>query len=476
MERIANAVTDASAGPEAAPNTHIRAIASLLPEQRGEQAAAVGASFPARQSGVRSKLLPPGTCVDGKYILCDVLGTGGSAVVYAAEQLGLKRVVAFKLYPVGPEMAPKLVQRFQREAELLARVHHENVVAVFDSGSMPDGSPYLVVQCLSGESLAARLASGPLPLDEVVELTRQVLHALVALGDAGITHRDVKPDNLMFDRRPDGSQLLKLVDFGIATERHGEAPFVPRELVGTPNYMAPEQVRGEEADARSDLYALGATVYELLTGRTPHRGETLQELAAATLFDPITPVRALRPDCPEELARLITKALAREPAQRFASAREMLSALEAWSPAKVAPRDPARTGVVLEDTFRIPTFKAPPRRKKAPRARKWLYALGLAAVLGLGLLRPLPREVAPALDGARALAGHWLQASQDSVVTLSPRAAAVASTVLLQTSTLAGGVMTRVREASQQLLEVAQRTLESSRARWFSASGPGPTR
>jgi serine/threonine protein kinase len=463
MDRIANAapVAAASFGSDSGPNTHVRSIAGLRPEAPDEAA---------RDSGVRMKLLPPGTCIDGKYILCDVLGTGGSAVVYAAEQLGLKRLVAFKLYPVGPDMAPKLVQRFQREAELLARVHHENVVAVFDSGSMPDGSPYLVVQCLSGESLAARLSGGPLPLAEVVDLTRQALHALVALGDAGITHRDIKPDNMMLDRRQDGSTLLKLVDFGVATERRGEIPCVPKELVGTPNYMAPEQVRGEEADARSDLYALGATVYELLTGRTPHTGETLHEIAAATLFNPITPIRALRPECPEGFAQIITRALAREPDQRFASARDMLSALDRWSGYVPAPapaqfpsiQKPAAARLVLEDTFRIPTYQPVPKRKRRV-ARSLAWTFGLAALLGFALLRPLPWQI-DALEGPRQVAAHWVERGQASVLTFSPKAGAVASAMLMQTARLASTVLVQLRGVSGQARDAAEHVLEASRA------------
>ncbi|HEX6242736.1 MAG TPA: serine/threonine-protein kinase, partial [Polyangiales bacterium] len=351
-------VEAAGSEPDLSAHTGIRSIAPLLPERR-ELGAGSAASLPAaRDSGAgvsAAQLLSPGTCVDGKYIICDVLGTGGSATVYAAEQVGLKRVVAFKLYPLGAETSPALRERFEREAELLARVQHENVVAVFDSGRLDDGSPYLVVQRLQGQSLASHLASaGPLPLEEAVELALQVANALAALGAAGITHRDVKPDNLVLDPLPDGRTLVKLVDFGIALSDELEGAGSSEGLMGTPHYMAPEQVSGAPIDARCDQYALGATLYEMLTGRTPHNGESLSELARAIMFAPITPVRALRPDCPAALEAIIMRALAREPRDRFASARALKQALEGWRARDVAPALGPK-GAQLEDTLRVPT-------------------------------------------------------------------------------------------------------------------------
>jgi len=330
----------------------------------------------------------PGTRVGDKYILCDVLGTGGSAVVYAAEQLGLKRVVAFKLYPVTGALAATLLSRFEREAQLLARVHHENVVAVYDAGSMPDGSPYLVVQRLQGESLATRLRDGPLSLAEAVATARQALSALSALGDAGITHRDIKPENLVFDRLPDGRTLLKLVDFGIAKERADDGSQVLDDMVGTPRYMAPEQVRGETVDARCDLYALGVVLYQMLTGRTPHDGETVLEIARATLFGPITPIAELRPDCPPELGALVMKALARDPAQRFQSAREMQAKLGELAPvlfaalAEGVPLAAARAACdQFTDTLRL-AWSRPRRRVRTAyvAAATCLAALGCLAL------------------------------------------------------------------------------------------------
>lgn len=326
---------DEEASSDASLTAHsgVRPLGCLLPEPvttRRARLPTTAPSAPSAKDGA-AELLSPGACVDGKYIICDVLGEGGSAIVYAAEQVGLRRVVAFKLYPLRAGGSPRQRERFQREAAILARVQHENVVAVYDSGELPDGSPYLVVQRLRGESLGTRLNSGPLPVHEAVDITRQVLRALTALSKLGITHRDVKPDNLVFDLRPDGSRVLKLVDFGIAVLAEGEGPNDGSgELAGTPHYMSPEQLRGEAIDARSDLYSVGVTLYEMLTGRTPHRGDSLNEIAAATLYESITPVRALRPECPEALEQIVMRALARDPQERFPHARAMLKALDTW--------------------------------------------------------------------------------------------------------------------------------------------------
>jgi serine/threonine-protein kinase len=397
--------------------------------------------------------------VDGKYIICDVLGMGGAAVVYAAEQVGLKRVVAFKLYSAEAGMGAQLVERFQREAELLARIHHENVVAVFDSGRMPDGSPYLVVQRLSGESLATRLAAGALPLVDVAALTRQALHALVALADAGITHRDVKPDNLVLDRLPDGRTVLKLVDFGIAREITATASDGLEPLVGTPHYMAPEQVRGAAVDARADLYALGATLYEMLTGRPPHTGETLNDLATATLFDPIRSVCELRADCPEGLERLVMRALARDPAERFASAREMLKALDAWA---ADERAASERRVVLrlspdDDTLRVPTD-----RPQGSRSRISARTLTLSLLIPLAVLGALSMSREP--PPAPPVPASTLEASASPVTTLA-----------LQSGAFAGAVVVGTRDAALEFVRRAQQTAVQL-VDFVRHSGAGPSR
>lgn len=370
---------------------------------------------------LNTPILTPGTCIGGKYVLGEVLGMGGSAVVYDAEQVGLKRRVAFKVYPIREGTDPTFVERFQREARLLSRVHHENVIAAFDAGTLSDGSPFLVVQRMRGGSLATRLQSGPLPIDEVVELAVQVLHALCALSQAGIVHRDVKPDNLMFHRGADEIPVIKLVDFGVAThvDALADDPMGPGELVGTPHYMSPEQMRGEPVDPRTDLYALGATLYQMLTGHTPHRGETLEEVANATLFAPIAPIRSLRVDCPPLLERMVLKALARERECRYEDATEMRKELERWDatrrslPLPQAPLHHWQFESASLDSTRAAAARAVLSTQRARDARsvrtvgRGLFLAAVACLAGLGgwtwsrQIHAALRPIAHAVEEAR---------------------------------------------------------------------------
>lgn len=380
MNRNATApLDDASTEPGPSAYPGLRSTSGILcePAATPNERASAAEPVPSPPIG-HAGLLSPGALVGDKYIICDVLGTGGAAVVYAAEQLGLRRVVALKVYPVGAFLAPALAQRFEREAQLLARVHHENVVPIFDSGTLADGSPYLVVQRLHGESLAARLLNGPLPIAEAVEVTRQVLSALSALSDAGIAHRDVKPDNLVLDRFGDGPTVVKLVDFGIAKDLNEEPSCVLEDLLGTPNYMAPEQIRGEAIDARCDLYALGAVLYEMLTGRTPHARETMEDAARATLFEAIVPVRALRPDCPQELEQIVMRALAHAPENRFATAQEMRDALDALEAAE-EPEGPLLLLSARADGTRRIAARPKSARRRIVRKLSFAAAALLAA-------------------------------------------------------------------------------------------------
>jgi serine/threonine protein kinase len=409
----------------------------------------------------RAALLSPGTCVAGKYIICDVLGTGGSAIVYAAEQVGLKRVVAFKLYPACGALATTVLQRFEREAQLLARVRHENVVAVFDAGCMPDGSPYLVVQRLHGESLATRLLSGPLPVMEAVDLTRQALSALSALSEAGITHRDVKPENLVLDRLPEGPTVLKLVDFGIAKGAYDEPSRVLDEMVGTPLYMAPEQVRGESVDARCDIYALGATLYEMLTGRTPHTGDTVLEVLRATLFGPIPPLRALRADCPEGLARIVMRALARDPADRFASAFEMTSALDRWQAGEdlLLSMDTVNELEDPEETLRIyMPSAAPPRSRGRIKKRALAAATCLAALSGLALSQSLHVH-SQTEQTTEQFAVQAMHATELSALELALQASALAGALAAHTSACAAELSNQARASAHDLIELVRPSL-----------------
>ncbi|GAA2757851.1 hypothetical protein GCM10009872_32110 [Actinopolymorpha rutila] len=284
----------------------------------------------------------------GRYRLEELLSRGGMGEVWRAHDSTLGRPVAVKLLHAGVTEAGDR-ERFVREARAAAQLSHRNVVAVFDVGEW-SGRPFLVMELLDGRTLAAILAErGPLPPDDVRDLGAQAAAGLHAAHQAGVVHRDVKPSNLV--RTQDGS--LKVVDFGIARVLDEASTRLTRTgtIVGTASYLAPEQVRGRSADARSDLYALGCVLYQLLTGRTPFVGGSTEVVYGHLHNAPTTPSR-LRPGVPEDLDELVLGLLAKEPADRPADAAAVRAALLATpSNSTGSPRwaepDPAEAATAL---------------------------------------------------------------------------------------------------------------------------------
>ena len=288
-------------------------------------------SFSAEESAATRSGLRPGDFIQGKYCVRGVLGYGGFAVVYDAEHVGLARAVAIKVLHIGPDTPLALIERFRREARISALVHHANVLDVYDTGQLVDGSPFLVMERVNGENLSALIRRGPLSIAMTVEVGRQLLLGLGAIAEAGIVHRDIKPDNIMLHDAGDGTPIVKLVDFGISKhvsiEPHARLT-CHGALIGTPQYMSPEQIRGEDVDVRTDIYAVGAVLYESLTGRAPHQSKNFSELVVAILNSPARPLSELRGNCPFELDRIVLSALERARSRRFPSPREFLQALE----------------------------------------------------------------------------------------------------------------------------------------------------
>jgi serine/threonine-protein kinase len=279
-------------------------------------------------SGVHPKPLRIGDRIDGKYIVRRTLGSGGWAVVYEAEHVVMKHCVAIKVLRPDEEGHALALERFRREARLSASIRHPNVLEVYDVGHLADGSPYLVMELLRGEDLDTRLASGPLHVAEVLDVGDQLMSALDALRARGIVHRDVKPHNLFLQEQADGELVLKLLDFGIARETEAVSSPASRlttkgELLGTPHYMAPEQLKNEHMDSRTDLYAASVVLYELLAGVTPFEEPTQSALIASVLRDPVPDLRRYRPDCPDALAALIYKGLEKDIALRWSTPDEM---------------------------------------------------------------------------------------------------------------------------------------------------------
>jgi eukaryotic-like serine/threonine-protein kinase len=268
-----------------------------------------------------------------RYRLERRLGGGGMATVHLARDVELDRPVAVKLLAEHLADDAEVRERFVREARIAARLSHPNVVAVYDAGE-EDGTPYIVMECVEGETLADLLRrEGRLDPDDAVALALQACAGLAHAHEAGLVHRDVKPGNLLLRR--DG--MLKVADFGIARAAESTRLTFAGTILGTAAYLAPEQATGEEVTAAADVYSLGAVLYECLAGRPPRRVESLADLDPE---QPITPLRDVVPDVPQELEDAVMHALARRPEFRPATAAEL--ALELGGLGETPAESPGR--------------------------------------------------------------------------------------------------------------------------------------
>ena len=257
----------------------------------------------------------------GPYLVTEEIGRGGMGVVYRAHDPRLRRDVALKFLPFSSTRDPDAKSRFIGEARAASALDHPHNCPVYDVGSTDDGRLYIAMAYCAGGSLAARLASGPLPIDDAIRITTQVAGALDSAHEAGIVHRDVKPGNIAFTERGEA----RVLDFGVAVLGTEEWA-APRVSAGTPAYMAPEQVRGGPVDRRTDVWALGAVLFEMLTGRRAFPGTNTEATHAITRLAP-GDIRTLRPEIPAAIAAVVARALEKDPAKRFATAADLASAL-----------------------------------------------------------------------------------------------------------------------------------------------------
>lgn len=284
-----------------------------------------------------NKSVGVGDVLAGKYRVEKILGMGGMGIVVAAMHLDLREMRAIKLIRPDARSAQS-VERFLREARAVVRLRSEHVAEVYDVGRLESGAPYIVMELLEGQDLSTiSKTRGTLPIEEAVLYVTQACHALAEAHAAGIVHRDLKPGNLFLTRRPDGSICIKVLDFGISKNTQGDRsdPEMTgaKDLVGSPMYMAPEQMRSaRQVDARADVWALGAILYKLLTGRPPFHAPTVPEIFALTLGKQVRPPSALRPDIPNELERVILNCLDKHLHNRFPTAAELGAALTPHGP------------------------------------------------------------------------------------------------------------------------------------------------
>jgi eukaryotic-like serine/threonine-protein kinase len=339
--------------------------------------------------------LEPDTVIDGRYRVLERLGSGGMADVYCAEDSQLQRRVALKV--LHPRFAEdrQFVERFRREASSAAGLQHPNIVGIFDRGEW-DGTYYIAMEYVEGRTLKDIIREkGAAPPEAAVDITLQILRAARYAHRRGIVHRDIKPHNVLIDQ--DGR--VRVTDFGIA--RAGTSDMTETgSIMGTAQYISPEQAQGKPVDARSDLYSIGVAAYELLTGRVPFDAESPVTVALMQVNEPPMPPMELKPDIPPALDAIVMRALEKDPARRFADADEFIAALES---ARAAPQEVIAPPPVVEEVV------------EEDRGRRWwlwlLILLALAAIaLGLYLLlRPEQLTVPDVIGRESATATQILQ-------------------------------------------------------------------
>jgi serine/threonine protein kinase len=370
-----NAAGDTQVAPSSMPPVQITGPDLLAP------------TLHASPTGAPADLLP-GTILDGVYRVEKEIGRGAMGTVYLVEHLRLGRKFAAKVVSTKHVDNDEIGSRLRNEARVASRVQHENIVDVTHLGSTASGALFIVMELLSGSDLRELMqkqidSGGPrwLPDAEIEALVSDVMAGLGAAHAAGIVHRDLKPDNI-FVVEKSGRRRAKLVDFGISRSSESEDLGLTRDgqIIGTPLYMAPEQARGGPAvDARADLYSLGVLCHELLTGALPFRATSVYDMIVKHATEPPPPLRDVRPDLPVALERVLLKALAKKPDERFQTLDEMR---DAWNAAWRS--DAASVPVVSERSVPV-ALALPPPSPESRRGRLALVVVGLAAVVGLGL-------------------------------------------------------------------------------------------
>jgi serine/threonine protein kinase len=333
----------------------------------------------------------------GQYVITGLLGQGGMATVYRAYQESVKRDVAVKVIEARLASVTDFVRRFEREAQTIALLSHPHILKMFDYGQHED-LVYLVMELIAGGNLATLIHQGALPLETVSRILDQMASALDYAHQRGIIHRDLKPQNVLLDEN--GNALL--TDFGIA-KILGETTVLTHTgmAMGTPAYMAPEQWRGESVDARTDIYALGIILFEMLTGRLPYQAETPYSMMHMHVYESLPPICTIRPELPVGVERVLNKAIAKKREQRFDSAAQVSAAFnsaiagDALSELEI-PATPEPAETIVEVTpppvpapehviTATPVHGAPPTLPRRSR-RNFLVGIGLGVLGGLALL------------------------------------------------------------------------------------------
>jgi eukaryotic-like serine/threonine-protein kinase len=322
-----------------------------------------------------------GDVIAGRYELLELIGSGGMSSVWKAHDRLLDRVVAIKVLHEQFTADEEYVERFRREARSVAQLSHPNIVTVIDRGE-DEGRQFIVFECVEGENLKQLVErTGRLSVTDALEMAIQMGRALAFAHDRGLVHRDVKPQNVLLNE--DGQ--AKMTDFGIARSVDVHGVTITGTVLGTSEYIAPEQARGQRVDALTDVYSLGVVLYELLTGSVPFRGENFVAIALRHVNEPPPNVLERRPDAPPRVAMAVERAMAKRPDDRFQSMDEFVAELEE----ALADLDPASEQATM--IARRPVTAAPTRRGREERRRRrrggvlWPIAAVLAVLAIAGL-------------------------------------------------------------------------------------------
>ncbi len=380
------------------------------------------------QDTVRASSLV-GALLFGKLQVDSVLGRGGMGTVYRVTHLGTQHQRALKVMNAEIRLHAEALARFLREATVSAMLKSPYVVETLDSGQLDDGSLYVLMELLEGTPLNALIAAAPVKLPRIARLLGQACAALAQAHEKGIVHRDIKPDNLFVVRHVDGSESVKLLDFGIARFREQRdllgALTAENAILGTPLYMAPEQIgTANVADGRADVYALGVVLYEALSGRKPYSASSFAELVANIFDGSATPLERTAPGLTPRAYEVVRKAMARKPEDRYQSAMELGAALQELEQPFKRPADPLAMTVpsVFPTPGAQPSIDAPasaqsPTQAEAAIARGGsrgaLFFGGIAIALlgGVGLLALAATQLG---DGSTATAARVHAGVRDS--------------------------------------------------------------
>jgi len=352
-----------------------------------------------------------GTVLAGRYVIEEVVGEGGMATVYRARHKLTDKQIAVKI--MNPMLASDAIvrERFRREARSAQKLAHPNIIEIYDQGDTEDGTAFIVMELLQGESLGPVIGRGPLDVDRAIHVMIQIARGIARAHDLEIIHRDIKPENIFLCRRDDGSDLVKVLDFGIAKSRQDSRLTGQGELFGTPQYMAPERILGKDAGGSADIYALGVVFFEMLTGELPFNAPDVATFFVKHMEEQPPPIRSLNARVPERLDDLIQRMLAKSAADRPVDAHrvhqdllEIIREREAMAPPSAADEGGAPHSV-------------PPMTLSAGPADQWarrMFVLEQMLARAFGAKARAPGELTTLLEEANGLVRRVVSLRLDS--------------------------------------------------------------